>query len=140
MSCVECLRFVTSKEAQVEEMPWGRHDWLSRTGLTDAKLLQLVRVTMPPGACHAFHRHPHMEEIVYCISGRAEQWVGREKRVLVAGESAHVPMDEVHGTYNDFAEPVVFLAVLSPAIFTGPALVDVSQDEPWRSLRARVTR
>jgi hypothetical protein len=30
----------------------------------------------------------------------------------------------------------VFLAILSPAKFDGPALVDVSQDEPWRSIRA----
>jgi quercetin dioxygenase-like cupin family protein len=80
-----------------------------------------------------------MEEIVMILSGRAEQWVGREKRVLGAGEVAHVPMDEVHGTYNVFQEPVVFVAILSPAVFEGPALIDVSQDEPWRSLRS-VTR
>ncbi len=135
MSCVECLRFVTSKDAQVEELPWGQHEWLARVGLTDAKLLQLVRVTMPPGRQHAFHRHPAMEELVYVLTGRAEQWVGREKRILGPGEMAHVPMDEVHGTYNVFDAPVVFLAVLSPAVFAGPALIDVSQDEPWRSIR-----
>jgi len=135
VSCVECLRFVTSQDAQVEELPWGQHEWLARVGLTDAKLLQLVRVTMPPGRSHAFHRHPAMEELVYVLTGRAEQWVGREKRVLGPGEMAHVPMDEVHGTYNVFDAPVVFLAILSPAVFTGPALIDVSQDEPWRSIR-----
>ena len=42
MSCAECLRFVTSREAQVEELPWGPHEWLARAGLTDSKLLQLV--------------------------------------------------------------------------------------------------
>lgn len=136
MSCVECLRFVTSNDAQVEELPWGQHEWLARVGLTDAKLLQLVRVTMPPGRFHAFHRHPSMEELVYVLSGRAEQWVGREKRLLGPGEMAHVPMDEVHGTYNVFDAPVVFLAILSPAVFTGPALIDVSQDEPWRTIRS----
>ena len=128
------LRFVTSADAQVEVLPWGPHEWLSRAGMTDAKQLQVVRVTMPPGECHAFHRHPCLEEVLYVVSGRAEQWVGREKRVLAAGELAFVPTNEVHGTYNVFAEPVVFLAVLSPAVFEGPALVDVSQEEPWRSL------
>lgn len=137
MSCAECLRFVTSKDAQVEELPWGRHEWLARAGLTDSKLLQLVRVTMPPGRSHAFHRHPSMEELVMVVSGRVEQWVGRQKSILRPGELAHVPMDEVHGSYNVFAEPVVFLAILSPATFEGPALVDVSQDEPWRSIRQR---
>jgi quercetin dioxygenase-like cupin family protein len=128
------LRFVTSADAQVEVLPWGPHEWLSRASLTDAKQLQVVRVTMPPGKAHAFHRHPCLEEVVYVVSGRAEQWVGREKRVLAAGELAFVPTNEVHGTYNVFEEPVVFLAVLSPAVFEGPALVDVSQEEPWRSL------
>lgn len=137
MSCVECLRFITSKDAQVEELPWGQHEWLARVGLTDSKLLQLVRVTMPPGRSHAFHRHPSMEELVIVVGGRAEQWVGQEKRVLGPGELAHVPMNEVHGTYNVFEEPVVFLAILSPASFEGPALIDVSQDEPWLSLRGR---
>ncbi|MFN0008065.1 MAG: cupin domain-containing protein [Planctomycetota bacterium] len=128
------LRFVTSAEAQVEVLPWGPHEWLSRAGMTDARQLQVVRVTMPPGKSHAFHRHPKLEEVLYVVSGRAEQWVGREKRVLAAGELAFVPTNEVHGTYNVFDAPVVFLAVLSPAVFEGPALVDVSQEEPWRSL------
>jgi quercetin dioxygenase-like cupin family protein len=128
------LCFVTSAEAQVEVMPWGPHEWFSRAGLTGAEQLQVVRVTMPPGKAHAFHRHPGFEEVLYVLSGRAEQWVGREKRVLAAGELAFVPTNEVHGTYNVFDEPLVFLAVLSPAVFEGPALVDVSQEEPWRSL------
>jgi quercetin dioxygenase-like cupin family protein len=131
------LRFVTSAEAQVEVMPWGEHEWFSRAGLTKAKQLQLVRVTMPAGRAHAFHRHPAMEEVLYVLSGRAEQWVGREKKILRAGETAHVPKNEVHGTYNVFDEPVVFLAILSPAVFEGPALVDVSGEEPWRSLAPR---
>lgn len=129
------LRFVTSAEATIEILPWGRHEWLSRSDLTGARELQLVRVTMPPGKAHAFHRHPCMEEVLYVVSGRAEQWVGRERRILSAGELAFVPRDEVHGTYNVFDEPLVFLAVLSPAVIDGPALIDVSRDEPWRSIR-----
>jgi len=136
MCQAHCFRFVTSPEAQIEVLPWGQHEWLCRAGLTESKALQLVRVTMPPGKAHAFHRHPCMEELIYYLSGRIEQWVGREKRIMRAGELAHVPKDEVHGSYNVFDEPAVFLAVLSPAIIDGPALVDVSMDEPWRSLRS----
>jgi hypothetical protein len=44
-------------------------------------------------------------------------------------------MGEVHGTYNSFAEKLIFLAILSPAKAPEPAIVDVSTDEPWRSLR-----
>jgi len=133
-----CLRFVTDAECQVEELPWGPHEWLCRTGLTASRQLQLVRVRMPPGKAHQFHRHPHMEEALYYLEGRAEQWVGRERRILGPGQVAHVPTNEVHGTYNVFDEPVVFLAILSPAIFDGPALVDVSKEEPWRSLKTPI--
>lgn len=129
------LRFVTSSDAEVEVLPWGPHEWLCKAGLTEAELLQLVRVKMPPGKAHRFHRHPALEELIYVVEGRAEQWVGREHRILGPGEVAHVPRDEVHGTYNVFDEPLTFLAILSPAKFEGPALIDVSEDEPWRSLR-----
>ena len=132
------LRFVTSSEAQVEELPWGPHEWLSRAGLTAAEQLQLVRVTMPPGKTHQFHRHPCLEEILYIVQGKAEQWVGQKSRILSKGEVAHIPIDEVHGTYNIFAEPLVFLAILSPAKFDGPMLIDVSKDEPWRSIKTPV--
>lgn len=135
MSCEHCLRFVTSRECQIELMPWGRHEWLARPGLTESRQLQIVRVTMPPGKAHAFHRHPRMEELIYVLEGRAEQWVGRESRALGPGELAHIPMDEVHATYNVFERPVVFLALLGPAIHDGPALVDVSREEPWRTLK-----
>ena len=128
-------RFVTEAEMQVEQLPWGPHDWLCRPGLTAAEDLLLVRVNMPPGTGHAFHRHPEMEEIIYVISGTAEQWVDREKRILTAGQIAHIPKDMVHGTYNAGSETLVFLAILSPAKIQGPPLIDVSQEEPWRSLR-----
>jgi quercetin dioxygenase-like cupin family protein len=130
------LRFVTSADVEVEELPWGPHEWMCRPGLTDARDLLLVRVRMPPGTGHAFHRHPAMEEIIYVISGQAEQWVGRESRHLGPGDMAHIPTDEVHGTYNAGDETLVILAILSPALFDGPALVDVSMDEPWSTLRS----
>ena len=132
------LRFVTDAEAEVEELPWGPHEWLCRPGLTDAEQLQLVRVRMPAGKAHRFHRHPCMEELIYVLEGRARQFVGRESRVLGPGELAHVPLDEVHGTYNVFDRPLVFLAVLSPAKYDGPALIDVSGEEPWRALEATI--
>ena len=129
------LRFVSTADVEIEELPWGPHEWLVKEGLTESEHLMAVRVTMPPGQAHQFHRHPHMEEMLYYVSGSAEQWVGESSRVLGPGDVAHIPMDTVHGTYNVFDEPVVFIAVLSPARFDGPALIDVSRDEPWCSLK-----
>jgi quercetin dioxygenase-like cupin family protein len=129
------LRFVTNAEMQVEQLPWGPHEWLSRPGLTEAEQLLLVRVHIPPGKAHRFHRHPEMEEIIYILSGTAEQWVDRQKRILTAGQSAHIPADMVHGTYNFGSETLSLLAILSPAKIKGPPLIDMSEEEPWRSLR-----
>jgi len=134
------LRFVTASDIQVEELPWGPHEWLSRPGLTQAEELLLVRVRMPPGEGHAFHRHPAMEEIIYVISGRAEQWVDTESRTLGPGDVAHIPRDVVHGTYNSGGETLVFLALLAPARSDAPALVDMASEEPWRSMRVSRTR
>lgn len=128
-------RFVGARELVREASPWGPHEWLSRPGLTDAEGLLLVRVRMPAGRAHQFHRHPALEEIIYVISGTAEQWVDRERRLLRAGDSAHIPRDVVHGTYNAGEDTLVFLAILSPARFSGPALIDVHTEEPWRTLR-----
>lgn len=129
------LRFVTEQEMQVEELPWGPHEWLCRPNLTEAENLLLVRVRMPAGQAHKFHKHPQMEEIIYVLSGTCEQWVDREKRILTAGHSAHIPQDVVHGTYNVGEETLEFLAILSPAKCDGPVLIDVSEEEPWKSLR-----
>ena len=140
MSTHDPLRFVTAADAVVEPSPWGPHEWLSRAGLTAAEQLMLVRVTMPPGKGHAFHRHPAMEEIIYVVSGRAEQWVDRDSRFLGPGDAAHIPADVVHGTYNAGDGDLVFLAILSPAVFEGPALIDMSGEAPWASLRAPALR
>lgn len=129
------LRFVTESEMQVEVFPWGPHDWLCRPGLTDAQELLLVRVHIPPGQAHQFHRHPEMEEIIYVLSGLAEQWVDCDRRILTPGQIAHIPKDVVHGTYNAGNTALDVLAILSPAKIAGPPLVDVSEEEPWKSLR-----
>ena len=103
------LRFIARNDIEIEELPWGPHHWMSRPGLTEADHLLLVRVHMPAGKAHQFHRHPEMEEIIYVISGKAEQWVDDEVRVLNPGEMAHIPKDVIHGTYNPFEEPLLFI-------------------------------
>ncbi|MGE3310106.1 MAG: cupin domain-containing protein, partial [Limisphaerales bacterium] len=91
---------------------------------------------MEAGRSHPFHTPPTREEIIYILSGRAEQWINGDYRVLGPGEMILVPKGEVHGTYNPFRERLVFLAILSPANAPEPAVVDVSTQEPWASIRA----
>ncbi|MEQ1750620.1 MAG: cupin domain-containing protein [Prosthecobacter sp.] len=133
-------RFVQIDDAARETNPWTNNEWLCRPDLVAADKLLLVRANMDPMHCHPFHFHPHREEIIYVIYGRAEQWVGNEYRILKAGEMAHIPAGVIHGTFNPHKEPLVFLAVLSPAKLPDDLAAvadpqDVSGQEPWASLR-----
>jgi quercetin dioxygenase-like cupin family protein len=133
-------RFVQIADAIREPCQWTNNEWLCRPDIVAAEKLLTVRANMAPMHCHPFHYHPHREEIIYVIYGRAEQWVGKEYRILGPGEMAHIPPGVVHATYNPHAEPLVFLAILSPAKLPEDQVKalnphDVSTEEPWASLR-----
>ncbi|MCI0535686.1 MAG: cupin domain-containing protein [Verrucomicrobiales bacterium] len=128
-------RFVTGAETIRFQSPWTVEEWLCRSDVVNNQHLMLVRANMDPFRSHPFHKHPTREELIYIISGQAEQWVGQEHRTLRAGEMAFIPMGEIHGTYNPFPEKLVFLAILSPAKAAEPGIVDVSTQEPWVSMR-----
>lgn len=133
-------RFVQITDAIRETNPWTNNEWLCRPDVVAAEKLLLVRANMEPLHCHPFHYHPHREEIIYVIYGRAEQWVDNELRILSAGEMAHIPAGTIHATYNPHKEPLVFLAILSPAKLPEPLAgdpdpVDVSSEEPWANIR-----
>ncbi len=135
-------RFTQIADAVRETNDWTNNEWLCRPDLVDAEKLLLVRANMAPGHCHPFHYHPHREEIIYVVYGRAEQWVGDDYRILSAGEMAHIPAGTVHGTFNPHKEPLVFLAILSPAKLPDEQAAaadptDVGTMEPWCNLRAQ---
>jgi quercetin dioxygenase-like cupin family protein len=135
MSTANLRRFVTAADKVDFLSPWTLEEWLCRGDVVNNEHLTLVRANMEAGRCHPFHTHPTREELIYIISGRAEQWVGGGHRILGPGEMAFIPMGETHGTYNPFRERLVFLAILSPAKAAEPGIVDVSSQEPWSSMR-----
>ncbi len=135
-------RFVQIADAARETNPWTNNEWLCRPDVVAADKLLLVRANMDPGHCHPFHFHPHREEIIYVLYGRAEQWVGEDYKILGPGEIAHIPPGTIHATYNPHKEPLVFLAILSPANLSEDKAKDmdphdVGTQEPWASLRAK---
>jgi mannose-6-phosphate isomerase-like protein (cupin superfamily) len=128
-------KFVSFEDAIVEKLPNRTHFWFCRPDMMPGTNLLFVRCQIPPGHAHQFHHHPRMEEILYILSGTAEQWVEREKRVMTAGQSLYLPAGVMHGTYNIGAEPLDFLAILSPAQSEAPGTIEVGDQEPWKSLR-----
>ena len=101
----------------------------------------MIEVTLNRSGAHSFHKHPKQEEVIYVIDGEIEQWVDHEKRILRSGESAFIPPDVVHASFNLGAQNATLLAILGPCIGPeGYELIDVADQEPWASLKATSTR
>lgn len=130
-------KFLTKDAVITEKLERGIHHWLSSKDATGSNQLITVRVEVEPGNGHPFHRHPNMEEIIYILSGQAEQWLEEESMILKKDEAVFISKDVVHATFNaSDDEPLEFLAILSPAKdLEGSGMIDVSQEKPWCNLR-----
>lgn len=74
------------------------------------------RAVLPPGLSGPpAHRHRFETETFTVEEGRLQVRVGRERRVLVAGESVAVPPGVTHAFANPFDERAVVTTVESPA-------------------------
>jgi quercetin dioxygenase-like cupin family protein len=127
--------FITEAEAMKEDFKGRTNFWMCRPEITHAERLQICRAVLPAGEGHGFHHHAELEEAIYVLEGEVEQWVGAEKRILKAGEVAHMGPGVIHATFNQTDRDAVILAILSPGSCEGPFLTDVSGEEPWASLR-----
>jgi quercetin dioxygenase-like cupin family protein len=131
-------KFVIAEETGQEVLDWGRLRWLSNPPTTGARQLTVIDVTLAPGKGHDFHKHPDQEEVLYIVAGRVEQWVHRDKRVLGPGDSAYVPADMVHASFNVGDQDARIVAILGPCVGAGGyELVDVAGEAPWNALRRK---
>src|SRR6218665_2492838 len=106
-------RFTEESSAEVEKIGGKTHLWHSKPGFTATEDLLFVRVLIEPGEGHSFHYHPNKEEVIYFVSGVAEQWVENEMRVMGPGSSVYIPKSVVHATFNRSDAPIEFIAVIS---------------------------
>ena len=65
----------------------------------------LVRAEIPAGRNHGFHCHPNMEEVIYVLQGRAEQWVDRQSQILGPGDVAVARGPDPYTVADDPATP-----------------------------------
>jgi quercetin dioxygenase-like cupin family protein len=129
-------KFVIGGETAQEVLDWGELRWLSNPPSTGARDLTVINVSLAPGKGHDFHKHPDQEEVIYVVAGRVEQWVDHEKRILGPGDSAFLPADTVHASFNVGDSDANIVAILGPCVGTkGYEVVDVAGEEPWRGLR-----
>ena len=108
-------KFVIAKEIGLKLDDFGTSSRLSDPPTTGAKQLTVIEVNFDPGKGHNFHKHPDQEEVVLVVAGKIEQWVDREKRILGPGDSAVIPADVVHASFNAGDQPAKIVAILGPA-------------------------
>lgn len=128
--------FLIGKHLPVEQLSWGTNIWHSSPAVTQARELVVLEVGLEPGGGHNFHKHPNQEEVIYVIDGEVEQWIGQEKKMLTTGDSAFIPADMVHASFNVSDKSAKLLAILAPCKGeAGYELEEVYESEPWASLR-----
>lgn len=128
--------FLIASNLEKEQLVWGERRWFSLPKLTNSKSLVVVEVYLQPGFGHNFHLHPHQEEIVFVLDGEIEQWLEQEKTILKAGDSAFIPANVVHASFNVSDRAVRVLAILGPVMGPdGYEVIEVADQSPWNTIR-----
>jgi quercetin dioxygenase-like cupin family protein len=129
-------KFVKQEDVELERFDWGTIGWRCRPANTCSRQLVVMDVTLEPGQGHAFHRHDGQEEMIIVRQGSITQYLERESTTLAPGDSIYIEEGVVHASYNDGDETAHLQVVIAPSIgAAGYGLVDVSDDEPWSSVR-----
>jgi len=127
--------FLLAKDARPDDHPWGRFGWICRPPAVGGAQLAVIEAAFLPGKGHSFHKHPRQEEVIYVLSGRIEQWIGKERRYLEAGDAAFIPADMVHASFNNEEREAKILAILGPSVGDGYETVEMAGEAPWSMLR-----
>ncbi|EAR00777.1 cupin domain-containing protein [Maribacter sp. HTCC2170] len=128
-------KFVKDSETIKERVLGRDHYWHFNADMTNQADTYMVKVVMPVGGMHNFHRHPEMNEILYILKGTAEQWVENERQILKAGDSVYIDPNVVHGTFNIGDEDLEFLAILAPSFGWETGTIDEYQNLPYSEYR-----
>jgi len=130
--------FIPLADVRREQFDWGVIGW-RLVPPNGANHLVVMDVELQPGGGHDFHRHPGQEEMIIVKQGAITQFVSEESATLAAGDSVFVPEGVVHASFNDGGQTAYLQVVISPSLGgeTGYRLEEVSDQEPWASLRTR---
>ena len=128
-------QFRIAKNIDSDPLPFGSLRWLCHPASTAARQLSIIEATLNVGEGHAFHLHPEQEEMIYILAGEVEQWIGKEKRILVPGDAAFVPAGTVHASYTAGNVPSRLLAIFGPSVGKGFTAEEVADAAPWKDMR-----
>lgn len=102
-------------DVETVSLDWGTIKWLVTPSVVDGAANTQGEVIILPGRGHARHRHPGAEELIYVISGEAEQTVGDEPAFTIReGDMVHIPVGVEHSTENRSWRPLRLLVTYTP--------------------------
>lgn len=128
---------IKSQSVVREKLDWGARAWLTQDAGSRADDLVVIEVDLLPGFGHSFHVHPNQEEVLYCVDGAVEQWIGTERTLLHPGDSAFIAKNTVHASFSASAKPAKVLAILGPVVGdVGYEVLEVADQAPWSTLRS----
>jgi oxalate decarboxylase/phosphoglucose isomerase-like protein (cupin superfamily) len=109
--------FVTTEEdVDTLEFDWGIIHMLSEERVTLGKTMSFGTVVLQPGKGHVRHNHPTSDEIIYVVSGEADQMLDDQPPIRVkAGDCIWIPQAVYHSTINVGSEPVRLIVIYAPA-------------------------
>jgi len=91
--------------------PWGWIRWLM-SGKIDPEASQTLGIVqINPGQRNPLHMHPNCEELLYVISGSAENVIGNKKVTIGPGDLVRIPKGVPHQAITIGNKP--FEAVIS---------------------------
>ena len=106
----------TKNDVDQLEFDWGIIHMLSEERVTGAKTFSFGVVSLQPGKGHVRHNHPDADEIIYVVSGEADQMLDDEPAVPVrAGDCIWIPEGIYHSTINTGDTPVQLIVIYAPA-------------------------
>lgn len=135
MASKQLWKFVKNKDTLHEKVLGRAHYWHYNPEITKGAGIIMVKVKMLVGGSHNFHRHPKMNEILYILKGKAEQWVEDDMQILETGDSVYIDSNVVHGTFNAGNKELEFLAILSPEAGWEAGTIDEYMNKPYSEYR-----
>jgi quercetin dioxygenase-like cupin family protein len=109
-----------------DKSPWGSLRWLMNAKLEPGSGLTLGVVDLNAGQSNPLHVHTNSDEVIYVLSGRCEQRVGKETVILKAGDALRVPAGVPHQAKVLGNEPLRSVVVYN----TGERQFTVVAEEP----------
>jgi oxalate decarboxylase/phosphoglucose isomerase-like protein (cupin superfamily) len=106
----------TENDVDKLEFNWGVIHILAKESMTGSGTFSFGHVVLQPGQGHVRHNHTTADEVIYVLSGEADQMLDDEPAVKVKpGDCIWIPKAVYHSTINKGSEPVILIVVYAPA-------------------------